>query len=142
MVVNGRPLKRAKRRVTADLFDFLTFPGGGDDGISKGPFRSNVRSFLEKHGRMPPPPPALIFSPSAMTTWRVAFRIGEGGGEEIWTEGVVEMDVVEEEVIRSRSVYCDQCRVVGEFRRFQPVFFFLARYVKFLVAFLFRFGKV
>ncbi|KAK0583738.1 hypothetical protein LWI29_002323 [Acer saccharum] len=26
MVVNGRPLKRMKRRVTADLYYFLTFP--------------------------------------------------------------------------------------------------------------------
>ncbi|ONK56767.1 uncharacterized protein A4U43_C10F12690 [Asparagus officinalis] len=107
MVVNGRPLKRAKRRVTADLLDFLAFSSVIDAGgrISEGAFRSSVRSFLSKHARLPPPPPALIFTPSAMTTWRVSFRIGG--------EGIVEMDIVEEEVIRSKSVYCDQCRVVG-----------------------------
>jgi hypothetical protein len=38
--------------------------------------------------------------------------VGCGGAEA--GGGVVSLDVVEEDVARSRSVYCDQCRVVGE----------------------------
>lgn len=46
-----------------------------------------------------------------LLTWQIAFRIGESDGEE---EPIVALDVVEEDVTRSRSLYCDQCRVVGE----------------------------
>ncbi|KAJ6801144.1 putative PHD finger protein [Iris pallida] len=120
MVVNGRPLKRAKRRVTADLHDFLTFPLPSAAGGSGGDFRSSVRSFLARHCRLPPPASSVL-SPLAVTsvsllTWRVTFRIGKGEEEGDGMgrrNGVVEMDVVEEDVRRSRSVYCDQCRVVG-----------------------------
>ncbi|CAL9185402.1 PHD finger protein At1g33420-like [Musa acuminata AAA Group] len=122
MVVNERPLKRAKRRVTADLCDFLTFP---DDGAGlDGPFRANIRAFLARHGRPaapPPPPPAILPHPSAadgdgprLLTWRVAFRVG--GGCAGYCDGQaaeVALDVVEEDVPRSKSIYCDQCRVVG-----------------------------
>ncbi|WCJ42195.1 PHD finger protein At1g33420 [Euphorbia peplus] len=107
MVVNGRPLKRMKRRVTADLSDFLTFPSGFES--PRGPFRSNVKGFLTEHA--PFPPPTVLF-PHLMT-WQVSFRVGD------LTEGldsgpaVVWLDVVEEDVAKSRSVYCDQCRVVG-----------------------------
>ncbi|RWV77208.1 hypothetical protein GW17_00062001 [Ensete ventricosum] len=121
MVVNERPLKRAKRRVTADLCDFLTFP---DDGAGlDGPFRANIRAFLARHGRPsapPPSPPAILPHPSAaggdgprLLTWRVAFRVG--GGCAGYCDGQaaeVELDVVEEDVPRSKSIYCDQCRVV------------------------------
>lgn len=128
MVVNGRPLKRAKKRVTADLYDLLTFPAGAGIGYD-GPFRTNVRSFLSRHARLPPP--SSVLSPAAaphLLTWRVSFRIGgpktaEEPGEEDTDRKVdddspsafvVDLDVVEEDVARSRSVYCDQCRVVGE----------------------------
>ncbi|MQL83399.1 hypothetical protein Taro_015899 [Colocasia esculenta] len=138
MVVNGRPLKRAKKRVTADLYDFLTFPGAAEAGGYEGPFRANVRAFLSRHARLPPP--SSVLSPTAaphLLTWRVSFRIGgskreeEAGGEEAPGRKkveeddeaaaaasspqalVVDLDVVEEDVARSRSVYCDQCRVVG-----------------------------
>ncbi|CAA6663934.1 unnamed protein product [Spirodela intermedia] len=76
MVVNGRPLKRAKKRVTADLYDLLTFPAGAGIGFD-GPFRTNVRSFLSRHARLPPP--SSVLSPAAaphLLTWRVSFRIG------------------------------------------------------------------
>ncbi|XP_072999032.1 PHD finger protein At1g33420-like isoform X1 [Typha latifolia] len=120
MVVNGRPLKRAKRRVTADLCDFLSFPAGGEEGIGAGggfdgPFRSNVREFLSRHARLLPPP--LILSPPAAAApphimiWRLTFRVGEAESEEAGT--AVELNVVEEDVPRSKSIYCDQCRVVG-----------------------------
>uniref|UniRef100_A0A6N2M4I3 Zinc finger PHD-type domain-containing protein n=1 Tax=Salix viminalis TaxID=40686 RepID=A0A6N2M4I3_SALVM len=86
MVVNGRPIKRMKRRVTADLYNFLSFPSSPSSSSSsysppptRGPFRSNISGVQ---------------------------RCGCGGG-------VVCLDVVEEDVARSRSVYCDQCRVVG-----------------------------
>ncbi|KAL4560967.1 hypothetical protein LXL04_033125 [Taraxacum kok-saghyz] len=106
MVVNGRPLKRMKRRVTADLNDFLTFPSG--DLTPTAPFRTSVREFLLRHALLPPPSSLLPH----LLTWQILFRVGEqtvaGDGD-----ASVCLDVVEEDVIRSRSVYCDQCRVVG-----------------------------
>ncbi|XXG40495.1 hypothetical protein AAC387_Pa01g1198 [Persea americana] len=102
-----------ERRVTVYLHDFLTFPSAGD-GISvklDGLFRSNVRSFLSKHARMP-----SMFVPALFPhTWQIAFRIGESNGVTI--EPVVVLDVVEEDVITSRFVYCDYYRVVGESSR-------------------------
>lgn len=114
MVVNGRPLKRMKRRVTADLYDFFTFPsavtGAGAVAARPVPFRTNVRDFLSKHALVPPP--SSLF-PHLMV-WQVLFRAGD------LTDGpdsVVYLDIIEEDVARSRSVCCDQCRVVGELTR-------------------------
>ncbi|KAK1693523.1 hypothetical protein QYE76_010220 [Lolium multiflorum] len=43
-----------------------------------------------------------------------ACRVAATGGEDDGGGGCgVELNVVEEDVLRSRSVYCDQCRVVG-----------------------------
>ncbi|KAJ6292195.1 hypothetical protein OIU76_024167 [Salix suchowensis] len=118
MVVNGRPIKRMKRRVTADLYNFLSFPSSPSSSSSsysppppRGPFRSNIRSFLTEHALLPPP--SSLFP--HLLTWQISFQVGDlvecsgadAGG------GVVSLDVVEEDVARSRSVYCDQCRVVG-----------------------------
>ncbi|XP_068647356.1 PHD finger protein At1g33420-like [Aristolochia californica] len=120
MVVNGRPVKRMKRRVTADLYDFLTFPVTDDEfnGVYEDPFRTNVKAFLSKHARLPPL--SSLFSPSAvphLLMWQIAFRIGDvetsGGADSSSPAPVVSLDVVEEDVTRSRSLYCDQCRVVG-----------------------------
>ncbi|KAK7268989.1 hypothetical protein RIF29_21703 [Crotalaria pallida] len=115
MVVNGgKPLKRWKRRVTADFYDFLSFPSpslAASEGFAGGPFRTNVRTFLTKHALLPPP--SALF-PHLMT-WQILFRVGDltdGGGTESGP-AVVCLDVVEEDVARSRSVYCDQCRVFG-----------------------------
>lgn len=94
MAVGSRPLKRAKRRVTAGLHDFLA----GE--AMEGPFRECVRAFLSRHGLPSPSAPAA----QHLSVWRVASRVGDS----------VELGVVEEDVARSRSVYCDQCRVVGE----------------------------
>ncbi|KAG5247578.1 PHD finger protein [Salix suchowensis] len=113
MVVNGRPIKRMKRRVTADLYNFLTFPASSSSSPPPpdGPFRANVRSFLTEHALLSPP--SSLFP--HLLTWQISFRVGdlvECGGGEAGPE-VVSLDVVEEDVARSRSVYCDQCRVVG-----------------------------
>ncbi|KAF5745071.1 RING/FYVE/PHD zinc finger superfamily protein isoform 1 [Tripterygium wilfordii] len=107
MVVNGRPLKRMKRRVTADLHDFLTFPSSATGG--NGPFRVNVREFLTEHALLPPPSSLLPH----LLTWQISFRVGEPTDEPDSASPVVCVDVVEEDVAKSRSVYCDQCRVVG-----------------------------
>ncbi|XP_020589393.1 LOW QUALITY PROTEIN: PHD finger protein At1g33420 [Phalaenopsis equestris] len=121
MVVNGRPVKRAKRRITADLYDFFD-AAAGDLG---GPFRTNVQVFLSRHARLLPPPSILAPSPSQagqLLTWRVGFGLGDAAAcddvEALSPAGsaakaTVELDVVEEDVFRSKSVYCDHCRVVG-----------------------------
>ncbi|KAK3027754.1 hypothetical protein RJ639_042246 [Escallonia herrerae] len=107
MVVNGRPLKRVKRRVTADVNDFLTFPSG--DAPPSGPFRTGVRAFVAKHALLPPPSSLLPH----LLTWQVLFRVGDLLDGPDSSPALVCLDVVEEDVARSRSVYCDQCRVVG-----------------------------
>ncbi|KAG2665236.1 hypothetical protein I3843_16G116900 [Carya illinoinensis] len=118
MVVTGRPLKRMKRRVTADLHDFLTFPSSSSsssssvdckDGLSGGPFRTRVREFLARNALHPPP--SSLF-PHLMT-WQMLFRVGDQTDGPDSLPSVVCLDVVEEDVTRSRSLYCDQCRVVG-----------------------------
>ncbi|XP_027087399.1 PHD finger protein At1g33420-like [Coffea arabica] len=119
MVMNGRPAKRLKRRVTADLNDFLTFPAASGDSSTvsassaSGPFRTCVRNFLSKHALSPPP--SSLF-PHLMT-WQILFRVGDftvaDNDGSSPSPAVVCLDVVEEDVSRSRSIYCDQCRVVG-----------------------------
>ncbi|OWM65707.1 hypothetical protein CDL15_Pgr015131 [Punica granatum] len=106
MVVNdyARPLKRMKRRVTADLYDFLNFTVEANEP-SGDPFRLRISSFLSRHAR-------LTFAPSlfsSIVAWQILFRIGDLDS----STAVVALDIVEEDVTRSRSVYCDQCRVVG-----------------------------
>ncbi|XP_006645112.1 PHD finger protein At1g33420 [Oryza brachyantha] len=113
MVVNSRPLKRARTRVEAR--DFEGFPPAGDGGAA-GTFREAVRGFLARYARLLPLPsifsPAAAAAPPHLLTWRVSLRVGEEGDEE-GGGAAVELNVVEEDVLRSRSVYCDQCRVVG-----------------------------
>lgn len=103
------PVKRMKRRVTADLYDFLTFPSSASGSSVATPFRANIRSFLTKHALMPPP---SSFFPHLMT-WQILFRIGDATEGSDSSSAMVCLDVVEEDVARSRSIYCDQCRVVG-----------------------------
>ncbi|CAK9183641.1 unnamed protein product [Ilex paraguariensis] len=112
MVVHGLPLKRMKRRVTADLFDFLTFPpscSSGESPFPIGPFRTSVKAFLSKHALLQPP--SSLFP--HLLTWQILFKVGELTDGPDSLPSVVCLDVVEEDVVRSRSVYCDQCRVVG-----------------------------
>lgn len=107
--MNQRPLKR-RRRVTAESHDFFTFPTAGDR-VSGAPFRTAVRCFLSRYAT--PAFPVNSVVPS-LVTWQLLCRAGDGD-----SSGVV-VYVVEEDVTRScRSVYCDQCRVVGESTRFQ-----------------------
>ncbi|KAI4347432.1 hypothetical protein L6164_008246 [Bauhinia variegata] len=113
MVVSaGKPLKRMKRRTTADYHDFLTFPPAsftGAEDFSGGPFRTNVQSFLSKYALLPPP--SALFP--HLLTWQILFRVGNLTDGPESSPATVCLDVVEEDVARSRSVYCDQCRVVG-----------------------------
>lgn len=111
MVVNARSLKRMKRRVTAELHDFLTFPAPeSGDRLAGAPFRSNVKAFLARHALFPPLSSLLPH----LVTWQVLYRVGDSADSfDNSSSHVVCVDVVEEEVARSRSVYCDQCRVVG-----------------------------
>ncbi|GLU12175.1 hypothetical protein SLE2022_288760 [Rubroshorea leprosula] len=112
MVVNGRPMKRMKTRVTADLYDFLTFPASAPGSGSPLAFRANIKAFLARHALVPPP--SSLF-PHLMT-WQILFRVGDVATTEASPDSfssTVCLDVVEEDVARSRSVYCDQCRVVG-----------------------------
>ncbi|KAL6552258.1 hypothetical protein OROGR_008412 [Orobanche gracilis] len=112
MVVNGRPTKRlVKRRVTAELRDFLTFPTPSDlpsAAAAARPFRTAVRAFLTKHALLPPP--SSLFP--HLLTWQILFRVGDLTGDD-GGPATACLDIVEEDVARSRSVYCDQCRVVG-----------------------------
>ncbi|KAM1026297.1 hypothetical protein ACFX2I_039192 [Malus domestica] len=82
MVVNERPLKKMKRRITADLNDFFMFPLTSPNH-RVGPFRNPLQ------GRDDDP----SSSPA--------------------DAAVVCLNIVEEDVTRSRSIYCDHCRVVG-----------------------------
>jgi hypothetical protein len=152
MVVNGRPLKRAKSRIAASPLDLiptqkpidldtiaelrdarrpsdLIIPRGSPielinprgvldldtlaaEGDVGRPFRESVRAFLSRYGKMTPLASISILSPPAapsanhLLTWRMLIR----------TSGTeVQLTVVDEDVVRSKSVYCDQCRVVGMF---------------------------
>ncbi|KAF7824931.1 PHD finger protein [Senna tora] len=114
MVLNERPSKRMKRRVSADLYDFLTFPANGDhfsdESVGGEPFRKAVQRFLTNHARLTFPPSLF---PSLMT-WQILYRIGGLVDGPDPSPAMVTLDIVEEDVTRSRSsVYCDQCRVVG-----------------------------
>jgi hypothetical protein len=116
VVSGGKSLKRMKRRVTADHHDFFSFPSPSvavSENFSGGPFRSNVRSFLTKYALLPPP--SALFP--HLLTWQILFRVGEITDGSDSGPAVVCLDVVEEDVARSRSVYCDQCRVFGELTR-------------------------
>ncbi|XP_050388236.1 PHD finger protein At1g33420 [Argentina anserina] len=100
MVVNETPSKRPRRRVTADLPDLFTFPPDSPDPDG---FRDNVRAFLSRYARVTLPSSSLFPS---LLTWQIALRVDPAV--------VIPLDIVEEDVTRSRrSVYCDQCRVVG-----------------------------
>ncbi|KAE9619119.1 hypothetical protein Lalb_Chr02g0149801 [Lupinus albus] len=117
VISGGKTLKRMKRRVTADFYDFLSFPSPSlatTENFAGQPFRTNVRSFLTKHALLPPP--SALF-PHLMT-WQILFRIGDltdGFPESV--PAVVCLDVVEEDVARSRSVYCDQCRIFDSVKK-------------------------
>ncbi|KAJ8478580.1 hypothetical protein OPV22_022307 [Ensete ventricosum] len=91
VAVDGRPLKRARRRDEADGIS------AGEIAPS-GPFRHCVRYFIARRARVAPP--AL----PRLRTWRMASRVGDTA---------VDLDVVEEDVARSRRIYCDHCRIVG-----------------------------
>lgn len=107
MVINDRPSKRARRRVTADLPDFFTFPFPQNHEVEPLPFRDSVRRFLIRHAHVTCPSSSLF--PSLVTS-QISLRLGHPGDP----TAVLPLDVVEEDVTRSRrSVYCDQCRVVG-----------------------------
>ncbi|KAK6940383.1 Zinc finger, PHD-finger, partial [Dillenia turbinata] len=104
MVVNDRPLKRIKRRPFTDLQDFHSFPAAGDDVV---PFREGVQRFLSKHAGAPLP--SSLFP--KLLIWQIMLNISSSADD--LSPETVALDVVEEDVTRSRSIYCDHCRVVG-----------------------------
>ncbi|CAH8254234.1 unnamed protein product [Arabidopsis lyrata] len=111
----GRATKRARRsnRISADLYDFSTFPAEEINGNSTTlpPFRDGVRTFLATHARVTFPPSTLF---SSLMTWQIMLRPGDSTDGSDLSSKLVSLDVVEEDVTRSsRSVYCDHCRVVG-----------------------------
>lgn len=118
-----RPLKRGRRSNTitagADLSDFFSFPSPSVAASASGkPFRDGVRSFLSANARL-----TTAFAPTVLpclVTWQILFRFGGFDPDANDPSPiVVSLYVIEEDVTRSsRSVYCDQCRVVGELTRF------------------------
>ncbi|CAD5314376.1 unnamed protein product [Arabidopsis thaliana] len=111
----GRATKRARRsnRISADLYDFSTFPTAEINGESTTlpPFRDGVRTFLATHARVTFPPSTLF---SSLMTWQIMLRPGDSTDGSDLSSKLVSLDVVEEDVTRSsRSVYCEHCCVVG-----------------------------
>ncbi|XP_042373680.1 PHD finger protein At1g33420-like [Zingiber officinale] len=106
MAVDGRPLKRARQRAAEDGLQALPVggSGGGEHASADGPFRLSVRSFIARHARVAPP---LVVP--WIRTWRIPFQLvaTDASGT------VVDLDVVEEDVSRSKRVYCDYCRIIG-----------------------------
>lgn len=103
-----------KRRVFADLNDFFAFPPPEEEpesgvGVHRKAFRDSVRVFLERHARLTPTPTPSVLP--ALLTWQLMFRVADGPDPVVVTLYVVEEDVTGS---TRRSVYCDQCRVVGE----------------------------
>ncbi|KDP37798.1 hypothetical protein JCGZ_06700 [Jatropha curcas] len=112
MVVNDRPLKRPrKNRVTANLYDFYTFPTGvAEEQLPSSPFRDNIKQFLSRHARVSFPPPLF----PSLLMWQIVFRVGDLVDGPDLSPVVVLLDIVEEDVTRTaRSAYCNHCQVVG-----------------------------
>ncbi|XP_023904626.2 PHD finger protein At1g33420 [Quercus suber] len=119
MVVNERPMKRMKRRLFADLYDFHTFPttttNAEEEEEEEQPFRIKMRAFLEKHAHLTLSHSAAVLP--SLFTWQVLLRV-----DTTHTNSMVSLYVVEEDVTRissssssrnRRSVYCDHCCVAG-----------------------------
>lgn len=104
----SRPFKRVKR-VVADYYSFHSFgtsacPAG--DRTLVGPFRSNIKTFLLSYAEGPLP--LKISSPSFIQRWRVRLRLDDQD-EDVF----IALNIVEEQVKRSDSVYCNHCSVVA-----------------------------
>lgn len=101
--------------MTADLYDILTFLA--TETVSSAlelPFRESVKLFLSRHARVTFPPSPF----PGLLTWQILFRVGDLVESSDLSPVVVALDIVEEDVTKSsRSVYCNQCRVVGESTR-------------------------
>jgi hypothetical protein len=101
-VITGRPPKRVRVTAGPRALDLRPFPAAGEPvpPPPRGAFRDCVRAFLARS------------AVPADGAWRVAFRVGEGGGD----GAVVGMEVVEEDVARAGAgrIYCEHCTVAGE----------------------------
>ncbi|KAM1005427.1 hypothetical protein ACFX13_002404 [Malus domestica] len=107
MVINDRPPKHARTRVTVDLPDFFAFPPLQNDGVDPLPFRDSVRRFLICHTHVTCTSSSLFLT---LVMSQILLQVGHLGDR----TAVLPLDVVEEDVTRSRrSVYYDQCLVVG-----------------------------
>ena len=129
MVVNERPMKRMKRRIFADLYDFHTFPTTTNTTEeAEQPFRIKMRAFLEKHAHLTLSHSAAVLP--SLFTWQLLLRV-TSHSTTTHTNNMLSLYVVEEDVTRisssssrsRRSVYCDHCCVAGNF--FQFLIFFL-----------------
>ncbi|XP_057849349.2 PHD finger protein At1g33420 isoform X2 [Cryptomeria japonica] len=121
-MVVSRPMKRLKRVVAeadtdSDSYSFYKF-GDGDRERFQGPFRSNVRSFLESYAEGPL---ALkISSPPLVQRWKIGFRLDDDNI-------CVALNVVEERVAgeeqqeeqrdldqdQDQDLHCSHCRLAG-----------------------------
>ncbi|XP_074558511.1 PHD finger protein At1g33420-like [Curcuma longa] len=108
------PPSLPRRWVTAAPFDLVTFPD--DDGAVglDGPFRENIRLLLSLHGRplAPPSDPRVLVHRLRRSAASAHLEGGSDDGHEGTPAPDVELYVLEEDVLRSKSIYCDQCRVV------------------------------
>ena len=63
------------------------------------------------------PPPSSLF-PHLLTS-QILFRVGDATDGPDSLPALVCLDIVEEDVAISRSIYCDQCRVVGQLTHYK-----------------------
>ncbi|KAH9287631.1 hypothetical protein KI387_031748, partial [Taxus chinensis] len=112
MVVLSRPMKRVKRVVAdseSDCDYCYPFHQFGDGACYEGPFRSNIRSFLETYAEGPLP--LKISSPPFVQRWRLGLRLED---ENICIIlNVAEESVPATEHSHPSSVHCSHCRLAG-----------------------------
>uniref|UniRef100_A0A0E0ME41 PHD-type domain-containing protein n=1 Tax=Oryza punctata TaxID=4537 RepID=A0A0E0ME41_ORYPU len=107
-VHGGRVPKRARVTAEPSLLEMRAFPGRNKEeeparGGGQSSFRARVRGFLARCAVAAAPTEMDELSPG-MSSWHVGFTTAEA---------VAVMEVVEEEVARSRRVYCEHCTVAG-----------------------------
>lgn len=117
----ARPLKRQKRDISTDLHEIIEpveedmknnadeLDVRKDDNSNEfdGPFRQNIRHFLAKYAIEMPLPPILLREGMApyLRSWSTVLEFGHAE---------VTMHFVEENVRRSKSVHCENCRIAGQ----------------------------
>nr|DAD35830.1 TPA_asm: hypothetical protein HUJ06_006470 [Nelumbo nucifera] len=90
-----------KRKRKPKLYGFHTFADPGCPIILTGPFRDNIRSFIEECGEIED------YNVEGMPTWSTLL-VNENNGV------VVPLYTIEESVKHSLHPFCDHCRCVGK----------------------------